>query len=39
VALNPYFERTPPDLVTGFITDTGVLAWSPEGFAPGGGSR
>lgn len=38
VALNPYFERTPPDLVTGFITDTGVLAWSPDGFVPRGGT-
>lgn len=25
--LNPYFERTEPDLVTGFITDDGVLRW------------
>ena len=25
VVRNPYFERTPPDLVTGFITDDGVI--------------
>jgi translation initiation factor 2B subunit (eIF-2B alpha/beta/delta family) len=31
---NPYFERTPPDLVTGFITDDGVVRAAAGGWKP-----
>jgi translation initiation factor 2B subunit (eIF-2B alpha/beta/delta family) len=33
---NPYFERTPPSLVTGFVTDLGVLRHGEGSWAGGG---
>jgi translation initiation factor 2B subunit (eIF-2B alpha/beta/delta family) len=36
---NPYFERTPAALVTGFVTDEGVLAWDGERWVDSPGRR